>query len=268
MGSGSIVIPAHNEAAVITNTLAPLSDPACSGALEVIVVCNGCTDATADVAQSVPGIKVLEIDEASKTAALNAGDDAATLWPRLYLDADIRISPRAVADVFDVLRSGDALAARPVYKFDTAGASAPVRGYYRARSRIPHFREALWGAGAYALSEAGHKRMGRFPSLVADDLWIAQQFDPSEMTVVETDPALVATPRDSRSLAKVLRRVYRGSSEIPDSKSAGQSLKSLIGGVRGPRSAADAAVYVSFALAGRRQSRQPVRWERDESSRR
>ena len=33
----------------------------------------------------------LELEQASKPAALNVGDDVATLWPRLYLDADIQI---------------------------------------------------------------------------------------------------------------------------------------------------------------------------------
>ena len=72
-----MIIPAHNEASVIARTLAPLAAAAASGALEVIVVCNACTDRTArDLAppRSFAGVTVVEIAEASKTAALNAGD--------------------------------------------------------------------------------------------------------------------------------------------------------------------------------------------------
>ena len=76
------------------------------------MVCNGCTDDTADVARSVPGVRVVELEEGSKPAALNAGDKAATLWPRLYLDADIQISAAAVLAVLDRLGKGTCLAAR------------------------------------------------------------------------------------------------------------------------------------------------------------
>ncbi|MCX5041677.1 glycosyltransferase [Aldersonia sp. NBC_00410] len=265
--SGSVIVPAHNESAVIAQTLAPLSDTARTGLLEVLVVCNGCTDDTAAVARSVPGIEVLEIAEASKVAALNAGDDVATRWPRLYLDADIRITPQAVAEVFDVLRSGEVLAARPASRYDTTGASRPVRSYYRARARIPQFGDALWGAGAYGLNEAGHVRIGRFPAVTGDDLWVDQQFNRTEKAVVPTEPTLVATPRDSRSLIRTLRRVYQGTNDQPGGSSSGRSLKTVLTSVRGPRSAIDTSVYVAFALAGRRRGRTQVRWERDESSR-
>jgi glycosyltransferase involved in cell wall biosynthesis len=96
-------MPAYNEAALIKRTLAPLSRAAVDAYIELIVVCNGCTDETADLARDVPGARVLEMAQASKPAALNAGDAAATLWPRLYLDADIQISAEAVLAVLDRL---------------------------------------------------------------------------------------------------------------------------------------------------------------------
>src|SRR5215813_6453429 len=75
---GAVIIPAYNEAAVIKRTLAPLSQAAVEGLIELIVVCNGCADDTADVARSVPGVEVIELEQGSKPAALNAGDEAAT----------------------------------------------------------------------------------------------------------------------------------------------------------------------------------------------
>ncbi|WP_448631445.1 glycosyltransferase family 2 protein [Cellulomonas soli] len=78
---GSVVIPAHDEEHGIARTLAPLAQAAAAGTLEVVVVANGCTDATAAVARSVPGVHVVEIDVASKAAALRAGDRAATRFP-------------------------------------------------------------------------------------------------------------------------------------------------------------------------------------------
>ena len=94
---GSVIIPAHNEAAVIARTLAPLAPLAAAGQLEVIVACNGCTDHTAAIARGFDGVTVLELGQSSKAAALNAGDAAASHWPRLYLDADVQISPAPCA---------------------------------------------------------------------------------------------------------------------------------------------------------------------------
>ena len=152
------------------------------------MVCNGCTDNTADVARSVPGARVLELEQGSKPAALNAGDDAATLWPRLYLDADIQISAEAVLAVLDRLAQGDVLVARPDSCYDSRGASALVRSYYRARDRIPQHKLAMWGAGAYGLNEKGHERFGAFPIVTGDDLYVDTRFDADEKAVVATEP--------------------------------------------------------------------------------
>ncbi len=62
----SVVIAAHNEAAVIERCLASLLADAASGEFDVIVVANGCTDNTARLAERRPGVRVVEIPEASK----------------------------------------------------------------------------------------------------------------------------------------------------------------------------------------------------------
>ncbi len=162
---GAVIIPAYNEATVIGRTLVPLGRAAAEGCFELVVVCNGCTDDTAAVARKIPGVRVVELPEGgSKPAALNVGDRVVSLWPpRLYLDADIRISAAAVLDVLDRLARGDVCAARPVFRYDFAAADPLVRSYYRARQRIRR-ETVLWGgAGVYGLAEAGHVRFGSFP---------------------------------------------------------------------------------------------------------
>ncbi len=81
----SVIIPAHNEEAVIARCLSSLLEGAPSGTaeeVEVIVVCNGCDDHTAQVAREIaPRATVLEIPVASKVAALNAGDEEAAHFP-------------------------------------------------------------------------------------------------------------------------------------------------------------------------------------------
>ena len=257
---GAVIVPAYNEAAVIKRTLAPLSQAAVDGFIELIVVCNGCTDDTAEVARSVPGVRVMELEQGSKPAALNAGDEAATLWPRLYLDADIQISAAAVLAVLDRLAQGDVLAARPDSRYDSDGASALVRSYYRARRRIPQHKLAMWGAGAYGLSAKGHQRFGIFPMVTGDDLYVDTQFDADEKAVVATDPSVVKTPADAKSLLAILRRSHRGTAELsadghgPDARMRNTGLDTAVAVVRtirGPRSAVDAAVYLGMALAER-----------------
>ena len=87
-----VIIPAHNEAAVIGPCIdAVLNDRSALEGVEVIVVCNGCTDETVDLAH-LRDVVVLEVSEASKAAALSAGDAAASSFPRLYLRSRSHLS--------------------------------------------------------------------------------------------------------------------------------------------------------------------------------
>jgi hypothetical protein len=270
--SGAIIIPAHNEAAVIARTLRGLGALTGAPKFEVIVVCNGCSDDTAEIARSVAGVTVLETTEASKTAALNRGDAYASRWPRLYLDADIDVSSSAVLAVFDELRSPGVAAARPRYVYDTSGATRPVQAYYRARSRIPASPFRLWGAGGYAVSETGHRRFAEFPSVTADDSWFDTQFEDHEKRVVATFPMRVRTPRDLPGLFAVLTRQRRGQVELGVPSTTTSRSRSLLASVRGRQSAADMVWYVVLTAVARNKSRAAMRarvraWERDASSR-
>lgn len=282
---GAVIIPAHNEAAVIGRTLAALSPVLTTGRVEVIVACNGCVDETVTIAKAFDGVRVIEVATASKIEALNAADTVATAWPRLYLDADIGISPTALRMVLDRLGRGDVLAARPAFRYDDTGASWPVKAFYRARRRMPATNRALWGAGAYALSEAGHQRIPQFPDVTADDLYVDRLYTSSEKAILHTPPVNVVTPRDRRSLLAILRRNYRGQAELaapgPASQvpapspgsSTRQSFRELLGSISSPRSAADAVVYAAFVAVARLKGRRmpPLgtgsMWERDNSSR-
>ena len=294
---GTVVIPAHDEAAVIGRTLAGLAPWARAAGVDVVVVCNGCTDGTADVARRFPGVRVLELPEGSKPRALDAGDRAARGFPRVYLDADVAATPAAVAATLRALADGPWLAARPPAALDLAGASAAVRAFHRARARLTAPRDALWGAGVYGLSAAGHARLGRFPDLVADDLWVDALFAPGEKRVVDAPPVRVVAPRTARSLVRVLARTARGTAQVraraatgsPGAARAGGAAAGTVPGidtvagpvpgpsrtagallrtVRGPRSALDAAAYAALVTLGRLHARRGAGWERDESSRR
>ena len=86
----SVIIPAHNEAQVLERCLHALLDGARAGELEVIVICNGCTDDSAAVVRRFgAGVKLIETPIASKIHALNLGDAAATTFPRFFIDGDV-----------------------------------------------------------------------------------------------------------------------------------------------------------------------------------
>ncbi len=282
---GSVVIPAHDEAAVIQRTLDALFTGIEPGELETVVVCNGCTDDTALVARaSDHPVRVVELEGASKPAALRRGDAEARAYPRLYLDADVSLPGSAARLVLERLRSG-ALAARPPVRYEVSGASAPVRRYYRARSRVPAVLGSLWGAGVYGLSAAGRSRFGDFPDVVADDLWVDRLFGDEEVEIVDCCPVVVRVPRRSRDLVRVLARAYRGKREkttAPDLRDRApgtvtSTLRELgHAALAGPAAALDAATYAAFAAGARLTMALPhrggaafaaVRWERDASSR-
>lgn len=248
---GTVIIPCHNEERVIGQTLDALG-PAVAAGTEVIVVCNGCTDGSAAQARSRAGVRVLELKEASKTAAINAGNTAASFWPRLYLDADVRVRPETVRAIFEALAAGS-IAVRPAVEYDLDGAGLLIRSYYRARRNLPGADQALWGAGAYALSAEAGGRLGQLPAVVADDLYVERFFPHEEKTVLDCPPVLVRLPRDVPGLLAVLKRTYRGNAEQRAlSSTLLSSAAGILGSVRGPRSAFDAAVYTAFTLAGRR----------------
>ena len=102
--AGSVLIPAHNEEAVIGRCLDHLFDGIDPESLEVAVVCNGCHDGTAAAARAGGHpVHVIELDVASKTAALRAGDRALDTFPRLYLDADVVLRGAGARQVLEQL---------------------------------------------------------------------------------------------------------------------------------------------------------------------
>ncbi len=112
--------------------------------------------------------------------------------------------------------------------------------------------------------------------ITGDDFYVDTHFDPDEKAVVATDPAVVKTPADAKSLLAILRRSHRGKVELsadppgPEVTTPDTGFDSAVAAVRvirGPRSAVDAAVYIGMALAKRWTVRQAEIWERDESSR-
>ncbi|MDO5627803.1 MAG: glycosyltransferase [Mobilicoccus sp.] len=281
--AAAVVIPAHNEEQVIGACLEALDAARDDGLeVEVIVVANGCTDGTADVARQYPDVRVIEQDEPSKRLALDTGDAAATRFPRIFLDADIRLGSGALRQLVAALSVPEPRVGSPTVRFDMTGASVSVRSFYRAFEQLPYVRHHLIGLGVYGLSEQGRARFDRFPEVVADDLFIQRLFADEERVVVPGE-FWVRVPRDLRNLLKVRTRVARGNSELAgiatdddegrfagSTGATGRALRDLARSE--PARIPDVAVYVAVTLAARLRARRAAArgrsaWERDDSSR-
>lgn len=211
----SIIIPAHNEEKVIGVTLAALLPGVVAGEIEVIVVCNGCSDNTAGVVSSFgEAFKCIESLVPSKSNALNLGDAVAKGYPRFYLDADVVLSLDAVRKISQVLNEGRFLAASPKMRMDSSHASWPVRSYYEVWQQLPYVKEGMIGTGVYALSEEGRKRFEKFPDIIADDGYIRVLFKAHERASVDTCHSLVRSPVNLRGLLKIKTRSRLGGYEL------------------------------------------------------
>ena len=210
----TIIIPAHNEEAVIERTLSAL----CSGLgedVQVLVVCNGCTDRTAELArQAAQRIEVLEIPVASKVAALNGGEAKAGGFPRLYLDADVSLSGADAMRIIAVLSKPEVLAAQPEVEYVLEDASLGVRAFYRVWLGLHGRQAGDLGTGIYCLSESGRSRFEAFPEIIADDGYVRAHFTPEELTPVEGVRTRVWAPQSTAGLVAARSRVRRGISEL------------------------------------------------------
>jgi hypothetical protein len=279
----SVVIPAHNEATVIARCLGVLAAGLHERKIEVAVIANGCTDATARVARGfradIPNLTVVELDEASKAAALNAGDAVVQAFPRVYLDADIVLGDQALDGLIEALTTPEARVSSPHISFHFGHAHWVVRQFYRGYAHIPYLQDGLIGLGVYGLSEAGRRRFGLFPDLVADDLFVQRLFRPDER-VVCPGTFIVQTPRTIRALVRVRTRTARGSAQLAGSdvggwadtsRTTGHTLRALLAEVcRRPSEASAVATYAALTLAARMNARRnsETTWFRDDSSRR
>jgi Glycosyl transferase family 2 len=276
----TVVIPAHNESQVIGRLLGELVPAASAGELSLVVVANGCTDDTAQVAASFgPSIRVVSIPVASKHAALVAGDGAATDFPRIYVDADVELRSKDILELAAALRQPGVHAVAPELTLDLVGRPWTVRWYYDVWMRLPAVQGGLFGRGVFAVDEAGHERFARLPPLLADDLAASLSFAAHERRIVPGTSVIFHT---SRTFGDMLRRRVRaatGVAQIERTERAPASvartrLSDLLAIIRGePRIAPRVALFLSVAFLARLRARRAVArgdystWLRDESSR-
>ncbi len=91
----SIVVPALNEALILPRCLASLAEQAVEGGAEVLVIDNGSSDGTAEVARG-HGARVISCPHKGVVFARQAGLEAATGLVVVHLDADSQLGPNVL----------------------------------------------------------------------------------------------------------------------------------------------------------------------------
>ncbi len=217
----SVVLPASNEEGLIGPCLDAVvgSHWSREAALEVIVVANGCRDATAEVARSRTAdfesrgwdLRVVERESGGKLGALNAGDEVALGAMRVYLDADVTVEPALLGELADKLDVEEPRYASGQVRIEARGSAS--RAYARVWRRVPFMSSGVPGCGLFAVNAAGRARWGEFPDIISDDTYARLCFGPTERHGV---PAAYHWPiaEGIGNLVKVRRRQDAGVAEI------------------------------------------------------
>lgn len=113
----SIIIPAHNEEKYIVRCIHSIRNSASrfKGNVEIIVVCNRCTDRTGEIAKEL-GARVLQNEDRCIAKVRNTGIAAAKGKIIVTIDADNRMTAGTLNEIYHLMKSGKYI-----------GGGAPIR---------------------------------------------------------------------------------------------------------------------------------------------
>lgn len=217
----TIIIPAHNEAGYIGDCLrALLNQSPEASPMQVIVAANACSDDTVVLCKEMTEefaargdqLRVLDLPQPGKTAALNRAEEGLGPGVRIYLDADVTCEAQMVAQLRAALAPEAPLYATGRLVIAPAR-SAITRAYGRLWQELPFFKGGAVGAGLFAVNAAGRNRWEAFPLIISDDSFVRLHFTPDERIEV---PARFHWPmiEGFAGLVKVRRRQDAGVTEV------------------------------------------------------
>jgi len=211
----SVVVPVYNEEAVLTKTAHALKRATILHDVEIAYVLNGTNDKSAQVIASVFGdsAAILKLEIASKTEALNAGDDHCSQFPRFYLDADICIDENALATLeAELSKPSLELIAAPILP-NSEGGTWAAKEVARIWGALPYLHDAAFQC-CIGVSEAGRARWDRWPKIIADDLFISSQIPEQAKLICPETSTIMPTPKNLRSWIGVRTRWIQGQNEF------------------------------------------------------
>jgi glycosyltransferase involved in cell wall biosynthesis len=282
----TVIIPAHNEEAVIGRCLDTILKSAPENhRARIVVAANGCSDSTVEIARTVaPDALTLDLPQGSKTMAINAANRAAIHYPRIYLDADVECDYPSLCALADALEEPGVMTVAPEIRIDLSRSSWPVRCYFRVWLKQPFAKQGKGGAGCYGLSEAALKQVGEFPPIIGDDIWIHTRFPDEQKRFVDRAPdgapvySLVYPPRTAREQVRVEARRQIGNAQVWAEYPSQYRIESggtggLAAAFRRNRNPFDVTVFLILKLLARLLARwnrlngRGNRWTRDHTSR-
>ncbi|WP_394357081.1 glycosyltransferase [Tropicibacter oceani] len=270
-----MILPANNEAALIGGCLESILASVWDRpeTVEVVLVANGCSDDTAQIGlKYVPEFErkswcltVLDLAAGGKLGALNAGDAAASGAIRIYLDADVTVTPGLLSELTQALSTDQPRYASGQVRITAQGGIS--RAYARIWQQVPFMADCVPGCGVFAVNAAGRARWGAFPDIISDDTFVRLSFAPDERIGVRA-PYCWPIAEGLGNLVRVRRRQDVGVDQIAeqypallanDDKPAFPLSRKLAIALRDP---IGFAIYSGVALFVRLTKRQSSGWSR------
>lgn len=216
----TIIIAAHNEEKLISDTLLSLGSGE-SALFQIVVVCNGCNDKTVHIIETqFPKVHCQTLDIASKALAIRHAETLNIGFPRLYLDADIRLAQQQAQDMFEQAQSHtQASLFIPQSVSNTKTSSWLVKTYYQAWYTTGYVKQLGFGSGAYMLNKAARERFGLWPNIISDDGYLRTQFSHNEIIILKSVCVEVRAPKTLSSLIKIKTRSKFGNVELKKTQS-------------------------------------------------
>jgi glycosyltransferase involved in cell wall biosynthesis len=207
-----IIVPAHDEGVGIGSCLSSIQAQDYAGTMRVVVVANGCTDRTADVARRfAAGVQDprLTVDVVEVARPGKAGADV-----RIYLDADVVLSANAISAVMERLAPGTGIDLAAPLPVVARPASRLVRSYAAIWGRLPYVLEGVIGCGFYAVTSDGRQRWDRFPEIISDDKFVRLHFQDADKEVATEATVTIFLPERFSELLQVRARWCRGNRQL------------------------------------------------------
>lgn len=223
----SVVLVARNEAERIVPRIENLLGGDFAGELEIVLVCDGCSDDTAELARQAGGdrLRLIELAESrGKAHGVNAGVEAASGEIVVFGDARQRFDGSAIARLVDAFEDSNVGAASGSLEIESsaAGAGAGIDFYWKLekfiRSAESRIDSCIGCTGAiYAIRRDLFEPMPE--DTILDDVVVPMRIAAAGARVKFVDDALAFDPqklapeterrRKTRTLAGNFQMMFR-----------------------------------------------------------
>ncbi|MBN1256738.1 MAG: glycosyltransferase [Planctomycetes bacterium] len=199
----SVIIPAHNEAAVIAEAIQSVQQEGYAPLLDIIIACNGCSDNTAEIAGKY-NVTVLESEDSGMSFGKNLGGREARGKLLLFLDADTRLMPGSLEKIAQCASiNGEVVGTLQAY---LAEPTLLERMLMWIANRIQYYRRLPTPSGAIFISRHIYEAINGFsenlPQATSSDLAIRAR-EAGGCWCFLWDASAVTSPRRFRKIGMV-----------------------------------------------------------------